>query len=212
MIRTPPPRADRGLTFIELVLTLSILAIAGALVSGALTAGLRAWQTGFVSGREDLIARIVIERISAQLRSAVSSPARRAGAGAVAFDAREGELRFVTLSGSGSAPTQVSYTLVEGADGKRLVYREYPWPDKDFFGEHAPRREESVPEVAGFAVSVTPRPEEDEGPNPPPGRTWSPTDGVLPEKVAVDLQLKASGGAEPRTYRIEVALPTEASP
>ena len=70
-------RGDRrGLTLIELVLTLTILAFAGALVSGAFVTGLRAWQSGLRSGREELVARIVLERIATQLRAAIFSPAK----------------------------------------------------------------------------------------------------------------------------------------
>jgi prepilin-type N-terminal cleavage/methylation domain-containing protein len=206
-------RGQRGLTLIELILTLSILAIAGTLVSGALTTALRAWQSGFAAGREDLMARIVLERVSAQLRAVVSSPARREGAEAVAFDAGEGRLRFVSLAAAGQTPTQVSYTLEESPDGRHLVYREYPWPDKDFFGEHRARREEQVPGISGFAVSVTRRADEETGGDPSlVEREWKPTDGALPVKVAVELTLGGGAGAEPRSYRIEVPLPTQGAP
>ena len=82
-------RRRRGLTLIELVITLTILAFAGVLVSGALTTGLRAWQTGLRGGREELVARIVLERIAAQLRAAVRAGQPRAATDAVAFDAGE---------------------------------------------------------------------------------------------------------------------------
>ena len=144
----------RGLTLIELILTLSILALAGVLVSGALTTSLRAWQSGFSRGREELLARIVVERISAQLRAAVGSPAELTQEPAVAFEAKDHALRFVTCAAAGAAPVQVSYTLEDGPEGGRLVYREYPWPDKDFFGEHRARREEALPTVTGFTVKA----------------------------------------------------------
>ena len=215
-----PARAVRdrsGLTLIELILTLSILGLAGVLVSGALTASLRAWQSGFAAGRGEVIARVVLERVAAQLRAVVPSPARLTQQPAIAFEAKEHALRFVTSGAAGAAPVQLSYTLEDGPDGGRLVYREYPWPDKDFFGEHEARREEVVPEVAGFTVTVVKRPDEEpaeeEQPQAtqPPGE-WSPRDQVLPKSVTVDLTLRAEAGAEPRTYRIAVALPTQAAP
>lgn len=206
-------RGQAGLTLIELVLTLTILAFAGVLVSSALTTALRAWQTGFASGREDLVARIVLERIAAQLRGVVSSPARREGADAVAFDAGEGKLRFVSIAAAGQAPVQVSYTLEDSADGRRLVYREYAWPDKDFFAEHKARREEQIPGVTGFTVTVTRRPDEaEEGEEPAPAevaREWKPTDQALPVKVAVEVRSGGEGTDEPRVWSVEVALPTQ---
>ena len=151
-------RGDRrGLTLIELVLTLTILAFAGALVSGAFVTGLRAWQSGLRSGREELVARIVLERIATQLRAAVFSPARHDKGDAVAFDAAEDHLRFVTLAASGAAPVQVFYGLQAGGGDAQLVYREYPWPDKEFFGSGNQRREERIPEITGLSVKVVKR-------------------------------------------------------
>ena len=210
----------RGLTLIELILTLSILAIAGVLVSGALATSLRAWQSGFGQGREELTARIVLERIAAQLRSVVPSPARLTGEDAVAFESKERALRFVTCAAAGAAPVQVSYSLEESADGGRLVYREYPWPDKDFFGEHRPRRVETIPAVTGFTVSVVPRSDEESDAAAPetaeaggtPQEEWTPLDQRLPRSVAVEISLAASGGGEARVHRLTVTLPGEAAP
>jgi len=204
-----------GLTLIELILTLSILALAGVLVSGALATSLRAWQSGFSRGREELVARIVLERIAAQLRSAVASPARLTQQDAVAFEAKEHALRFVTCAAAGAPPVQVSYALEDGPDGARLVYREYPWPDKDFFGEHRPRREEAIPAVVDFAVSVVRMPDNEtpEGDQPQgtqPQGEWSPLDQMLPKSVAVEISLPGDG--EPKVHRVSVTLPTQVMP
>jgi len=204
--------SQRGLTLIELLLTMTILALAGALVSGALGAGLRAWQQGLNSGREELVARIVVERIATQLRAAVGSPVKKDGEHAVAFDAGEEHLRFVTIA-AGQAPVQVSYGMQADGGDPCLVYREFPWPDKEFFGGSHPRREERIVEVTGFAVSVVARTDEsDTGEtdgggelSPPP---WSPTDGVLPASVSVAITVAAAGAAEPRQYQVTVPIPT----
>jgi hypothetical protein len=209
------------LTLIELILTLSILAIAGVLVSGALTTSLRAWQSGFSQGREELTARIVLERIAAQLRSVVDSKVHQVGQEEKeAFEVGEGKLRFVTCAAAGAAPVQVSYSLEETADGGRLVYREYPWPDKDFFGEHRPRRVETIPAVTGFTVSVVPRSDEESDAVPPetaeagapPQGEWTPLDQRLPKSVAVEISLQPPGGGEARVHRLTVTLPGEAAP
>jgi Tfp pilus assembly protein PilE len=202
-----------GLTLIELILTLSILALAGVIVSGAFATSLRAWQSGFSRGREELVARIVLERIAAQLRAVVASPAKLTQEDAIAFEAKEHALRFVTCAAAGAAPVHVSYALEEGPDGGRLVYREYAWPDKDFFGEHRSRREEAVPAVSGFSVSVVRRAEEEteEDPASVPGE-WSALDGVLPKSVAVEISFAAAEGDEAKIHRLSVTLPSPEMP
>jgi len=207
-------RGDRrGLTLIELVLTMTILALAGALVTGAFTTGLRAWQSGLRSGREELVARIVLERIATQLRAAIPSPVKSGEEKAVAFDAAADRLRFVTLAAAGAAPVQVSYGL-SGGGKPGLLYREYPWPDKDFFGESRPLREEKVGEVTGFTVQASKRVDTDEAgavaaPSP---EEWSPLDQELPGSVSVGIDVTAEGEPEPRHYQITVAIPTRTSP
>jgi prepilin-type N-terminal cleavage/methylation domain-containing protein len=206
---------QRGLTLIELVLTLTILALAGALVSGALATGLRAWQSGLRGGREELLARIVLERIATQLRAAVHSPATRNNEPAVAFDAGENRLRFVTLAAAGEAPVQVSYGVRDDRGVAQFVYREYPWPDKAFFDEGRPRREEIIPEIIGLAVKPVKRSDE-KGKNdesePPSSDEWSPLDEELPGSVSVEIVVGAAGQPEPRHYQITVPIPTQRVP
>lgn len=207
------PRGDqRGLTLIELVLTLTILALAGALVSGALATGLRAWRSGLSNGREELVARIVLERIATQLRAAVASPATRDGAAAVAFDASGDQLRFVTLAAAGQAPVQVFYGLLADGGETHLVYREYPWPDKDFFGNGRPRREEAVPEVTGFSVTVVKRSEDAVAGEEPAPEEFSALDEALPASVDVEISVGAAGRTEPKRYRITVPILTQRGP
>lgn len=202
-------RDQRGLTLIELVLAVSIMAIAGTIVTAALTTALRAWQGGFEHGREELVARIVLERLGAQLRSAVASPAKRGEEAAVAFEATADSLRFVTLDAAGAAPLQVSYAL---DDRHRLLYQELPWPDKEFFSAGKPRREESVPEVQGFAVSVTKRTAKK---NEVPGAVsaeWTALDKELPGSVSIEIQVATGTAAQRRSYKLTVPLPTQAAP
>jgi prepilin-type N-terminal cleavage/methylation domain-containing protein len=204
---TRPPSGCRGLTLIELVLTMTILSLVGVLVSGGLAAGLRAWRGDAVGNREELVARIVLERLAAQLRSAVPSPAKIQGEDAVAFDAGEHAVRFVTIAGGGAAPMQVSYRVERSAsgEGEELVYREYPWPDKDFFGTSRPRREERVAEVTGLAVTVTPRTEELET-GEQTAAAWNPRDQELPDRVTLEVTVGPAAGGEPRRYRVVVPI------
>jgi prepilin-type N-terminal cleavage/methylation domain-containing protein len=210
-------RSDRrGLSLIELVLTLTILAFAGALVSGAFVTGLRAWQSGLRSGREELVARIVLERIATQLRSAISSPAKHDNGDAIAFDAAEDHLRFVTLAAGGTAPVQVFYGLRGGGAGDaQLVYREYPWPDKEFFGDGRQRSEENIPEITGFSVKAVKRIDTaDTGEKDSAAATedWSPLDEKLPASVSVEIVVSAENRQEPRRYRITVPILTQDAP
>jgi len=209
-------RGDRrGLTLIELVLTLTILAFAGALVSGAFVTGLHAWQSGLRSGREELVARIVLERIAVQLRAAISSPAKHDKGDAVAFDAAEGHLRFVTLAAGATAPVQVFYGLRGGGGDAQLVYREYPWPDKEFFGEGHPRSEEKIPEITGFSIKAVKRTDTSdtgEKDGVPATEAWSPLDERLPASVSVEIIVNAEGRQEPRHYQISVPILTKGAP
>ena len=206
-------RGDRrGLTLIELVLTMTILAFAGALVSGAFFTGLRAWQSGLRSGREELVARIVLERIATQLRAAIFSPARHDNGDAVAFDATENHLRFVTLAAGGTAPVHVFYGLRGDEGDAHLVYREYPWPDKEFFGAGHQRSEEIIPEITGFSIKVVKRPDSSdtgEGDGVAATEEWSPLDEQLPASVSVEIVVNAEDRQEPRHYQITVPIPTQ---
>lgn len=205
------PRTTSGLTLIELMLAMTIMAIAGALVVGAFSGALRAWDTGLRSGREELVARIVLERIATQLRAALSSPARRGEEDTVAFDAGEDYLRFVTSAADGS-PAQVYYGLQDAGGGRALVFREYPWPDKDFFGESPPRREERLPEVVGFSVRTIRRSEDGGTGGESPGEDWIPLDNSLPGRVTVEIQVLAAGRPQPRSYRVDVPILTQSVP
>lgn len=224
MRRRRRPLDRRGLTLIELVLTLTILGIAGALVSGALTTALRTWQSGLRAGREELVARIVLERLAQQLRSAVPAPAKLDEKDAVAFDAGEDRLRFVTMA-AGERPAHVFYSLREDGGGRHLVYREHPWPDKDFFGESKARRQEDVAEVTGFSVKVIKRekkagagadlmdtvgtPAAEQAPGAVVEGQWRPEQRELPARVELEIQVRAEGKAEPLSFAVSVPLLAE---
>jgi prepilin-type N-terminal cleavage/methylation domain-containing protein len=208
-------RDRRGLTLIELVLTLTILALAGSLVSGALVIGLRTWQSGLRSGREEQVARIVLERLATQLRAAIASPAKRDGADAIAFDAGEHSLSFVTLAAGGTAPQLVSYRLEEGGGATRLVYRELPWPTKEFFAGERPRREEAVPEVTGFSVKTVKRPAETNQPDAKSEDStaaWNPLDKELPGRVEIAISVAVAGELAARHYEIAVPILSRKEP
>jgi type II secretory pathway pseudopilin PulG len=201
------------LTLIELLLTLTILTVAGVLVAGSLNTGLRAWRSAQRHGREELVAALVAERLSAQLRSALPATAKRQGKDAPAFTRGDDWLRFVTISGTDAKPVQVSYSIEGDGGERRLVYRQYPWPDKYFFNQSRPESErlpeEPVEEVVGMSVKeVKWRPGD-----PPDDQSgaaagdWDPDKAeMLPESVTVELQVKGGAGVEPKTSSITVPL------
>jgi prepilin-type N-terminal cleavage/methylation domain-containing protein len=205
-------RGSSGLTLIELVLALAILAVAGALVSGAFTGALRSWSAGLAAGREELVARVALERIATQLRAAVGSPARRGEQDAVAFDAGDEHLRFVTAAGEGAAPAHVFYGLADCPEGRCLVYREHPWPDKDFFGASRPRREELIAEIAGLAVRVEPRDADAGEDSAPAAREWDPAGREMPGRVTVEIRMRGEGGRGARSWRAVVPILAGSAP
>lgn len=206
---------QRGLTLIEMVLTLTIIALAGSLIYGALGTALQSWRKGFAKGREELVARIVLERLSEQLRSAVAAMSRtKENEDAVAFDAREDAVRFVTmLSAEGAPPAQVSYSLAQIEGKTALVYREYAWPDKDFFGAPQARREEFLPEISGLKLTVTKRKKENEAETSSAAveEPWKPTDRELPGKVAVEIRAGPEDG-EQETFSLTIPIDTQGLP
>ena len=139
---------ERGFTLIEVLIALTIVALAGVVVYGALSTALTSWSAGIIDSRRSQVAQIALDRISQQLKSTVASTVKKDGRVVAAFTGDDHSIRFVTLGAAGGAPlAAVSYAVEDGKDGRRFVYREYPWPDKDFFEPKDPWTEEEVPEI-----------------------------------------------------------------
>jgi len=211
MIRHSTPRGSEGLTLIELLLALTILTVAGVLVAGSLNTGLRAWRSAQRHGREELVAALVAERLSAQLRSAVPATVKHEGADKIAFMLTENSLRFVTIAGADAVPIQVSYSIEGGGEDRHLVFRKYPWPDKHFFDESRPSSEkpveESVEEVVGMSAKGKWRPDDQGGQSGAAAGDWDPEKArMLPESVEVGLEVKGGAGADPKKIGMTVPL------
>jgi prepilin-type N-terminal cleavage/methylation domain-containing protein len=212
MIRHRTPRGRGGLTLIELLLTLTILALAGVIVAGSFNTGLRAWRSAQRHGHEELVAALVAERLSAQLRSAVQATVKRDGADKIAFMPTESSLRFVTIAGLDAIPMQVSYGIEGDGQERQLVYRRYPWPDKRFSDDSRPESEklpeEPVAEVVGMSVKeVKWRSGDPGGQSGAAAGDWDPEKAeMLPESVTVDLEVKSGAGVEPKTISVTVPL------
>ena len=148
-------RPAAGLTLLEVLLAFTILSLSGAIVYGALNTALLSWSAGVTSGRNSQVARIALDRMAQQLSSIVPAVLLDGGERKAAFEADENSLHFVTLLPTGSFPiAQVSYIIEEREEGPQLVYREYPWPDKGFFADPNPVREEALPEIEGMEIAT----------------------------------------------------------
>ena len=185
-----PGRETAGLTLLEVMLALTILSLAGAIFYGALNTSLTSWSAGLVQGRRGQVARIALDRMTQQLKAGVPAEVKDGRRKRPAFEGKEESLRFVTLLPVGPYPlAQVSYSMEETGDGRILVYREYLWPDKKFFEEGVPVREETLPEIESLEI-VLRGPEEDE----------AVKEDEFPNLVEVELRVKGEGEEGDRTF------------
>lgn len=198
-----------GLTLLEVLLALTLLSLAGLIIYGGLSTALTSWSAGLVEGRRDQVARIALDRMTQQLKSLVPATMEEKGQPRVVFEARGDHLRFVTLLPvGGSLLAQVSYSLEERGEGKSLVYREYPWPDKAFFEGGEPVREEVLPEITDLKV-VTRAPEEEDDDRSALRSAIPRQQGeedLFPAEVQIELVVAGQGAEEGRTFRADVPV------
>ncbi len=201
----------RGLTLLETLLALTILSMAGAVVYSSLATTLFSWRTGVSRGRDRQVALVALDRIAGQLKSAVPAVVRSDSGTVAAFDGGENFVRFVTLLPvSGRPVAQVSYSIEQRGGGRMLVYREHPWPDKEFAeGGGDPWLEEEVPEITGMSVLLMTREggAESEGPDAErAGTEWQAGEKEeLPDEVEVSFQI-ASDTEEESLFRTVVPV------
>ena len=162
------------------------------------------------------MARIALERMSQQLKSAIpASIAEEDGRRRPAFESGEDRIRFVTVLpvGVDSRPAQVSYSIEQIDGERRLVYREYPWPDKNFFAVGEPVKEEALDGIVGMAIALRPRRErgvieESSPPRDEEGQT-SPGEDAMPGGVEISLSLAGDDGDGDVLFSTSVSLQSE---
>ena len=199
------PGRPRGFTLLEVLLALTILAMAGTIVYSFLATAFIAWTSGVDRGRTMQVAGIVADRLSQQLKSTVPAHVLKSRLRVAAFDGGEDSLRFVTLLPTGLRTLrQVSYSIEEGEEGPELAYREYPWPDKKFFEDQDPLREERLPEITGMEVVLRAR--ESERDKTDEGDEWSPGAKELPLEVEVRLVVAGPGNEQQRSVTVTTPL------
>lgn len=128
----------RGFTLIEVLLTLTLLALLISLVQGAYSGAARSRRRAGAETEQAHLAAFVLQKISAELATAYFSAPRQDVTGLVLDADAEGNaaLRFTTrlppISGhSLGGESQVSYTLEEDEDGWTLARRESPNVEAD---------------------------------------------------------------------------------
>lgn len=185
-----PVRETTGLTLLEVMLALMILSLAGAIFYGALNTVLTTWSAGLTQGRRGQVAGIALDRMTQQLKSGVPAMTGEETRRRIAFEGKEEILRFVTLLPVGPYPlAQVSYSMEETGEGSSLVYREYLWPDKKFFEEGEPVREETLSEIESMEILLRGQ-EEDE----------PVEEDEFPSLVEIELRVKGEGDETDRTF------------
>jgi prepilin-type N-terminal cleavage/methylation domain-containing protein len=211
----PRHRAE-GFTLLEVMVSLMILTLVLAVSYSSFTTALTSWSAGLNRGRKEQVARIALGRMAQQLKSAVPATiTEEGGRRRPAFEGGEDHIRFVTVLpvGIDPLPVQVSYSIEEIDGENRMVYREYPWPDKNFFEIGEPVREESVDEIVGMAITLRPREEkgengENEGSDTPRDEEDRPQLDEDEMPGGVDISLRLEGDEDDR-HSISVSLQSE---
>ena len=132
--------AQGGMTLLEVLLAVSVLAVLAVLVAATLRVGIRAWEVGQRQADAQQEVRAVVELVTEALAGAY--PYRGSTSGglerAVLFDGTTDEVRFVTTAPPVGldAPAAPFHAVVLGRDGEdrlrvseRMVPAEAPFAD-----------------------------------------------------------------------------------
>jgi general secretion pathway protein J len=150
-------KKDKGFTLLEVIVTMTILALILLMISGAFRLGLSAWDRGEQAREEYQRQRTATQLIMRQVKSMVpyKIKTQKAEGDYLAFEGKGTSLKFVsTLSLKASRPNGLVFAIYEfkegGQEGGRLVAYEKRVVNKDFF-EEGPREEEGVTVLEGLS-------------------------------------------------------------
>lgn len=123
-----------GMTLIELLLALTLLAMVIGTALSFMRVAERARQRGEAEEEASRRARLVIERISQTLRSAVVP--YKGSSGTYSFQGEAERLAFVTIAGPGG-PREIRYLVEEDQESKtkQLIEEERIVPGIESFGQ-----------------------------------------------------------------------------
>ncbi len=113
-----------GFTLIEILLAVAILCLITLVVGSSVGLGLRAWDKGEAEVDRSQRARVLVDRLSQQLKSAYPYHVEADGKKSIAFVGRPASLWFVTTSPNGFK--WASYYVKESL----LLYGEGVMPEK----------------------------------------------------------------------------------
>ncbi len=209
-VTLPPGRPRKGgtegFTLLELLLSITILAVVAAMILGAFRVSYRAWEKGEAAVEAAGRLRSVQERIRRQLAAIVAMPgARPRGEDGpdLRFGGSRSALRFVSeaplVPGLRRDRVWVHYRVFEEADGGlRLAFHEIPQVLLDPEGDNEPAEDRFYDLLTGLAAVEFEYFTSDEPDSPPRWvASWDPEDDTgLPR--AVRMKIRTSPG-EPET-------------
>jgi general secretion pathway protein J len=150
-------KKDKGFTLLEVIVTMTILALILLMISGAFRLGLSAWDRGEQAREEYQRQRTATQLVMRQVKSMVpyKIKTQKAEGDYLAFEGKGTSLKFVsTLSLKAIRPNGLVFAVYEfkegGPEGGRLVVYEKRVVNKDFF-EEGPKEEEGVTVLEGLS-------------------------------------------------------------
>lgn len=158
--RDSRPGWERGLTLIEVVISLFLLSLMSVIVVQSYRSGLMIWERQGSENRKLDTSRVLMNRLRSQIKSAYAWNYRDELKENLYFEGREDFLDFTALVGFTSRrPNGVihalRYSLEDDpdAEGKMLVLEEYAWPRRGFPEGEEPLLRESVSGVEELRFS-----------------------------------------------------------
>lgn len=182
-------------SLIELLVVISILAVAIATVGACLGAGMRVWEVAQTYGRAENEALMALDQMSRDLRNAVECATLEANGVPLAFRGEAGEMRFAGVVVSTDPPdSQLAVIHYRWNSGDEQLIREttaYP--------EGLPQASSWADHVRGLRFSYA---------------TGTSVEGMdvatgMPTRVDIELQMDTGAqGAPTLVVRRSVQLPT----
>jgi general secretion pathway protein J len=188
-------RREQGFTLLELLLSITIIALIAVLLLGAFHVGYRAWEKGDAVIESFQRLRGVLELTRRQLTAAVALDVLPEAGPRLDFQGTERALRFISthslVPGSSSGRIVVNYRAETGPDGQwRLVFHEQSLLQMDPSRTAEPLPADYVELIGGLAGIRFQYLKADETAGEPVwSAVWNPdADGPLPAAVRLWVQ------------------------